>query len=1063
MRNLLLAALLCGVACTASANKYYVSSTGDDANTGLSAGNAWKTITRVNDFTFQPGDTLAFEGGSTFSGSITNASLSHGEPGNRMVVTSYGTGKAIISSGLVEGMTVVNGGNITIFNLKFQGSGYKLTSVYINGISVYIDSTATAAADNIVIDSVESLGYGGWGIWMGSDAKDFGFNHLRVTNSLFHDNGIGGFQITGFLDKVTSSYGFNHSDVYIGYCKCYNNLGRIDYLDNWSGSGILLGSVVNGLVEYCESYNNGKENGSTSAGPVGIFLGDSKYVTIQHCSSHHNLGGLSRRDGGGFDLDQGSYGCVIQYCESYENDGAGYGLYQAPTVNEWNYDTVRYNTSLNDARNNGIYGSFTFWGSAVNYRLVNGQVYGNTITLKKAGNALVFINNNMNDVMIHDNDFCLDPPASYLNYFSEAPIPSNAYVYNSTFSCAGKPQQSFILPVNFRGAFAAAPTAMWTNSWANFDPQTTAYGAPDSVINTAISSSITLRSTKKYLLQGPVYVTGGAVLTIEAGTLVRADKNTPNSSLVITKGSKIIARANQYAPIIFTSSQPVNQRAKGDWGGIYLLGKAQYNGAGGKSYLSGFDATADNEYGGSDDNDTSGVLQYVRIEYAGSAPAPALVNSGLTMAAVGRGTVIDHVQVSYSKNDAFKWIGGAANARYLLAYKNDDDNWDVSKGYHGAVQYGLGLRDSLTATGTANEIAEGTQSSNDETASDATSFTSGVFCNFTEIGPLRGNKNAVINPAYKHAARYNNNSRLRMINSILMDYPAGIGIEGEACISAAYGSFISPVANKSPGNLVFKNNLVAGAIKAIDTDGSWDMAAWFGTNKNDSLASTDNILAAPYTAAAANVFTGDYRPAANSAALKNTNWNDSTFYYVDSAGRLSNLIPCPIFVSTPAVIAGATNAYPYIQSGDTAKYYITARSISGVLRYNWSVPAGVTIIAGQGTDTLVVKYAATFTSGAIGVLNFSYCGASSGKRQLTVTVTAPAIYTFTGDGNWNVAANWSNGIIPPASLPAGAEIIIAHIDGGSCILNVPQNIAPGGKLTVQPNKNLIVMGNLTQK
>src|SRR5699024_8818888 len=120
---------------------------------------------------------------------------------------------------------------------------------------------------------------------------------------------------------------------------------------------------VNGLVEFCEAYENGRENGSPTAGPVGIWVDDSKFVTIQHCVSHHNKGGKAKKDGGGFDIDGGCFGCVIQYCDSYENEGAGYGLFQWQTGNAWKYDTVRYNNSTNDGRN-PLYGSITLWGAS---------------------------------------------------------------------------------------------------------------------------------------------------------------------------------------------------------------------------------------------------------------------------------------------------------------------------------------------------------------------------------------------------------------------------------------------------------------------------------------------------------------------------------------------------------------------------------------------------------------------------------------------------------------------------------------------------------------------------
>jgi hypothetical protein len=1052
-----------------NASTYYVSSTGNDLNDGLTDTTAWQTIAKVDSFTFSAGDTIAFEGGSTFFGHVINASFSNATELNRITITSYGNGWATISGGPYdEGISIVNAGFITVTRLFLKGTGTTvndLYTIYYNGIGVYLDKGITFNADNIVLDSIDASGYGGFGIMMSCDSKTANYRHLRVTNSLLHDNSMGGIQITGYADSV--AHLFSHFDLYVGYCKAYNNLGNKNYPTNWSGCGILVSGLENGLVEYCETYNNGRDNGALYAGPVGIFLGEARFVTIEHCISHHNLGGLGHRDGGGFDLDQGSYGCVIQYCESYENEGAGYGLYQAPTPNPWSNDTIRYNTSVNDGRNTQYYSPITFWGQNSNYKVKNAQVYGNTITMNKPGYALNFINTFLDSAMIYNNSFCIEPPASFLNYTAEFPVPRSAMIFNNTFPCTVKPQQPFILPVTFRGAFAPSPTTMWSSGWTNYDPQSVNYGVPDSIIQTNITSNLNLIGTKRYLLKGAIYVTNGAVLNIASGAQIRFDKSTPNSALIITRGSKIYANGSATRPIIFTSNQAPGQRAAGDWAGVFILGNAGYNAPGGIGNLNAFPVSANTEFGGGNapfDDDSSGIFQFVRIEFAGSTLTPSSRNDGLTLAAVGRGTVVDHVQVSFSNNDGFKWMGGAVNCRYLVSYKNADDNWDVSFGYHGAVQYGLGLRDPLIFTDAVSEIAAGSESSNDSTGSSLTPLTSPVFCNFTDIGPLRGNNAAVVSSAYNQGVKYFRNSRLRMVNSIVMDYPAGVGIFGTQAVDAATGNFISSTPNSSPGNLVFKNNLVAGSNsnKVLDTDISWDMPKWFGQSRNDSLLTTDTILILPYATGNNNSYTGDYRPTVNSAALKNYNWNDSSFYYIDSTGKTSNLIPCPIFIVSPALIVGNTNAYLFVQSGDTVKYYLATKSNDGVLRYNWTVPSGVNIESGQGTDTLVVRYTNSFTSGDISVKNLTYCGTESGARTLTINKIAPKTYTFTGNGLWNDPANWSNATIPPSTLPFSDEIIIAHAEDGSCILNVPQIIARGAKLTVQQNKNLTIQGNFLQ-
>jgi hypothetical protein len=144
-------------------------------------------------------------------------------------------------------------------------------------------------------------------------------------------------------------------------------------------------------------------------------------------------------------------------------------------------------------------------------------------------------------------------------------------------------------------------------------------------------------------------------------------------------------------PIVFTSQRPFGERNPGDWGGIAIVGRARTN-------LSG-EAMADAppEYrepysGGTDDEDNSGVLRYVRIEFAGHADEAGREQNALTLLAVGRGTTIEYVQVIGALNDAFKWFGGTVDGRYLVSYEVGDDHFDASQGYRGRNQFIVALR-----------------------------------------------------------------------------------------------------------------------------------------------------------------------------------------------------------------------------------------------------------------------------------------------------------------------------------------------------------------------------------
>lgn len=145
-----------------------------------------------------------------------------------------------------------------------------------------------------------------------------------------------------------------------------------------------------------------------------------------------------------------------------------------------------------------------------------------------------------------------------------------------------------------------------------------------------------------YTLKGWVYIAKGAELTIEPGTIIKGDKQTM-ATLIAERGGKIIAQGTADAPIVFTSAQPKGQRKPGDWGGVILCGNAPHNA--GQAQIEGGPRT---KHGGNDIHDNSGVLSYVRVEFAGYPFATDQEINGITFGSVGDGTKVDHVQVSYS-------------------------------------------------------------------------------------------------------------------------------------------------------------------------------------------------------------------------------------------------------------------------------------------------------------------------------------------------------------------------------------------------------------------------------
>ncbi len=301
-----------------------------------------------------------------------------------------------------------------------------------------------------------------------------------------------------------------------------------------------------------------------------------------------------------------------------------------------------------------------------------------------------------------------------------------------------------------------------------------------------VTRDTTLLAIDNNILSGLVYVDAGVTLTVEAGATVKgAYAGTNTAALIIKRGAKLIAVGTQEKPIVFTSASPTP--TSGDWGGIELLGKAAINSANGGGpglYIpeGGFNNAAGDGLAGSGDavaptpvnDDNSGTLQYVRIEYAGYAFLPNQEINALTMACVGSGTTIDHVQVSYAKDDAFEWFGGTVNCKYLIAYKTQDDDFDTDNGFNGSVQFGLIVRDSSIADVSKSEAFE---SDNDGSGSALTPQTKAVFSNITAFGPLATPDN-IGNSNYLGAAvQIRRNSSLSIFNSTFVGWKTGILID----------------------------------------------------------------------------------------------------------------------------------------------------------------------------------------------------------------------------------------------------------------------------------------------
>jgi len=304
-----------------------------------------------------------------------------------------------------------------------------------------------------------------------------------------------------------------------------------------------------------------------------------------------------------------------------------------------------------------------------------------------------------------------------------------------------------------------------------------------------------------YTLVGWIYVDEGATLTIEPGTVFKGTdynfdgaKSATGSSLIIKRGAKIMAEGTREQPIVFTSNAPKGQRQATDWGGIILCGKARNNQ--GEMLIEG---GVDAYHGGDDDNDNSGILKFVRLEFGGYPYDLDTEINGLTLGSVGRGTTLEYIQVSYAGDDSFEWFGGSVNAKYLVAYHGWDDDFDTDNGFSGKIQFCLGVRDPKIGD---QSNSNGFESDNNASGSTQTPFTTAVFSNMTIIGPIGQDPNfdnvagtgyisgynwgaktdlpyPIRTGIFQAAMQIRRNSRMSCFNSVLTGYPVGIMLSND--------------------------------------------------------------------------------------------------------------------------------------------------------------------------------------------------------------------------------------------------------------------------------------------
>lgn len=327
-----------------------------------------------------------------------------------------------------------------------------------------------------------------------------------------------------------------------------------------------------------------------------------------------------------------------------------------------------------------------------------------------------------------------------------------------------------------------------------------------------VNANTTWSSDKIWRLNGIVKVTAGNTLTIEPGTIIFGASDT-KGTLVIERGAKIMADGTASAPIVFTSDKAPGNRAPGDWSGVVICGKSPNN----QSNSISVEGLTGIFHGGTVANDNSGILRYVRIEFAGNIVQDNKEINSLTLASVGNGTVIENVQCSYGLDDSFEFFGGTVNAKNLISYRTKDDDFDFDFGHRGFIQFALAIRDASLAD---QYYSNGIEIDNDGAGTNATPATQPVLSNISIIGAKYSASNT-IDANFLYAAHIRRNSMPTLYNSFLTGYPNGLCLDDTKQGVSAYAL---------TNDLQVRNIILAGVE-------NWGNNNWGGSvnNQNNSL------------------------------------------------------------------------------------------------------------------------------------------------------------------------------------------------------------------------------------
>ena len=551
-----------------------------------------------------------------------------------------------------------------------------------------------------------------------------------------------------------------------------------------------------------------------------------------------------------------------------------------------------------------------------------------------------------------------------------------------------------------------------------------------------ITTNTTWTANNVYLLQGYTFVINNATLTIEPGTVIKGKVSTGAgaASLVITRGAKINAAGTAADPIIFTSELDnlngnLGKTDTGLWGGLMIMGNATINsransqpaGTPAQDQIEGLSVTGDEiayaTFGGTNDDDNSGVLRYISIRHGGAVIGGDNEINGLTLGGVGRGTIIEYIEVFANKDDCIEFFGGTVNVRNVVLAFGNDDGLDFDQGYRGNVQFVFSIQSDITTDRGDKGIEwDGATSPLDATPKALITVANGTFIG---IGGSGGANTAV---------NIRDNVEAKLYNSVFVNFAKGLDVENDV------GTPIPDIKNNLWFSHTAANNTAAG-LNARPT-GTVDANAYWSTAANNNTIADPQIRAISY--AADRLL--DPRPAAGSAALMGTvqTLSGTGLTQVAYKGAFSDTNWAAgwtkLWVDGWFALESAGTSDVPILSGSANKFInVSTRGFVGT--GDQVMIVGFVIPAGQAQTVLIRGVGPT-----LGLAPFSFPGVIADP---TIEIYKAGVATAIATND-----NWSGTQVSTITAQVGAFALAA----GSADSALVMNLEPGGYTVIAKGK-----------